>query len=145
MELSKETQTIIDALDSYSNSNLRKKNDVAILIEICSLYSNIDTFSDIIFSSKILWNLSLKIQKISQGEEGAILIHKEFEDYLTKLRDYINLVAIRMEENEMQRFQEIYLAMTKGAVLNLIDLAHDLSILKELQSEIQRNTKKGGE
>ena len=51
------------------------------------------------------------------------------------LNELINVVG---DEQLNQRFEAIYFVNSKGAVKNLIDLAHDLSLIKDIQTQSKK-------
>ncbi|MDC1068577.1 hypothetical protein OAQ99_05390 [Candidatus Kapabacteria bacterium] len=139
MQLSKDTTDFIDVIDSYSEGKLRKKNDLGTCFEICASYSGEQELQTLVFQSKILWNLSKKLRSTTKVDKGIELIQKEFESSLTQIRDILNQIADKLADDDKERFNDIYLGMTKGNVLNIIDLSHDFGIFKDMQAEIQKH------
>ncbi len=138
MDISRDTRNIIDFLDQYTQGSLRKKNDLAAIIELGAAYSEPEFINKLIFAGKSLWNLSKSLKRARGEEEGLRLIQKEFEHHLEDVRSIIKELAEYSDKDDRRRFDEIYLVMTKGAVLNIIDLCHDLARLKDLQGDVRR-------
>ena len=79
MELSEDTQKVLEFLDNYSESGIRKRNDIASILEISASYNLHTLFNNIVFTGKSIWNLFLKIRKIDPNQqEGSHLIRNEF-------------------------------------------------------------------
>lgn len=138
MQLSKDTQDFIELIDSYSEGKLRKKNDLGTCFEICASFGGEEELNSLVFNGKILWNLSKKLRSTTKVDKGIELIQKEFEVTLEKIRKVISQIEERLEGDHKQRFQDIYLGMTKGHVMNIVDLSHDLAIFKDMQAELMK-------
>lgn len=133
MNISEDTQGFIDVIDEFANGELRKKNDLAICFEIGATYGGFNELNKLIFEGKVLWNLFSKVKTTAKDDKGVELIHKEFEDSLTRFKDYLQEVFNKLEDEEKQRFDDVYFQLTRGSVLNITDLAHDLAKVKDLQ------------
>jgi len=132
MKISDDTLGFINLIEEYAKGELRKKNDLEICIEIAASYSGQDEINKLIFEGKVLWNLFSKLKTVSKEEKGVELIQKEFEDSLVRFKDYLSIFYDKLEETDKSRFDDIYFQMTRGCVLNLTDLAHDLAKVKDL-------------
>lgn len=138
MELSQDTQNVIQAIDDSANGTLRKKNDLGTILELGASFGKIAEVTNLIFNGKIIWNLSKQLKKLDSSAEGLHLIQNEFENTLEIFRQ--NLIVLQEIANKetKDRFQNIYLELTKGCVLNIIDLSHDFAKLKDLQDNAKR-------
>jgi hypothetical protein len=136
MKISKDTEAVLNFLIEYSENNIRKLNDLGIILELCATYNEHELLNNLIFTSKSVWNLHRKIKKISPEQEGADLLKKELGRSLDTMRNMlIEVIKYSEEADIIKRFEEIYFAIQTGAMKNLIDLAHDFSIIKELQQK----------
>lgn len=138
MKLSQDTLDFIEVIDGYSEGKLRKKNDFGTCFEICASYGGENELQSLIFNGKILWNLSKKLRSTTKIDKGIELIQNEFEQTLSKIKAILEEIADKLDDENKQRFNDIYLGMTKGNVLNIIDLAHDFTIFKDMQAEMQK-------
>lgn len=141
MTFSDDTNNVLNALDYISGNSLRKRNDIASIIEICATYDGFELLNNVIFTGKSVWNLQSKINKISDSDEGAHLIKNELLNNIEKLRRHIIEISEKADNDSKKRFQEIYLSENQGGLKNLIDLSFDLSIFKELQNQNKRMSK----
>ncbi len=139
MELSQDTQNVIQAIDEHSKGTLRKKNDIGFILELGASFGMINEVANLIFQGKIIWNLSKQLKKLDSTADGLNLIQREFENSLEDFR--MNLMNLQSKADEMifERFQTVYLDQTRGCVLNIIDLSHDFSKLKDLQINSKSN------
>jgi hypothetical protein len=133
MKFSKDTEEVLSFLDYTSGNNLRKREDMGALLETGATYGQEELISNIIFTGTYLWNVSSSIRRAGQGAEGLEKLHAEFRRSGEELREYIKLVSEKADKEINERFSEVYLPMTAGAFRNLIDLAHDLAELKNIQ------------
>lgn len=135
MEISQDTQNFINAVDEYTQGKLRKKNDVSVCFEVGATFGGEQELASLIFNGKVLWNLSQKIKTTSKDAEGLENVQREFEKALEYQRNNLLSVQSQLDEKDAKRFQEIYLDMTRGAVLNIIDISHDFAIIKDMQQK----------
>lgn len=135
MEISQDTKNFIQAIDDYTQGKLRKKNDLTVCFEVGATFGGEQELASMIFNGKVLWKLSQKIKNTPKDAEGIELVQKEFEKALETQRVTIQAINSKLDEKDSKRFQEIYLDMTRGAVLNIIDLSHDFAIVKDMQNK----------
>jgi hypothetical protein len=138
MELSQDTQYVLQAIDEASKSTLRKRNDLGSILELGATFGKYNEVSNLIFQGKIIWNLSKQLKKLDSNAEGLNLIQKEFESSLEIFRNDLKNIQNDGNLEIKERFQSVYLEQTKGCVLNIIDLAHDFGKLKDLQDSTKR-------
>ena len=137
MQISKDTQAVVEYLDRFSNGTLRKKNDVATILEIAASNNASKMMNDLIFTSKSVWNLYMKIKKSSNATDGAQLLEREFNKSVVLMANLVDKFMDFGDDEVLERFQKVYLADTSGATKNLIDLAYDFSVLKNLQADMK--------
>ena len=128
---------VIEALDNFSEGTLRKKNDVTNIFEVCAsfnLTSEIETF---IFSGKVLWNLYKTIKRPDVEKETLTGVQNEFQNTLEKIREILTTIQNNSDEIYQKRLEETYLQMTKGCVLNIVDLCHDFGKFKDMQAKLK--------
>jgi hypothetical protein len=139
MEISKDIQELMELLEQFAEGKLRKQNDVATCFEICASYGGDEELGVLIFQGKILWNLSKKLRSTTQVDKGIELVQKEFESSLSKIKAVISEITDKLEGEDKERFEDVYLSLTKGSIMNIIDLSHDFAKFKDMQAEIQQN------
>jgi len=131
MTISEDTANVVQFLDLFSEGTLRKKNDLFLLIESAALSNNHKLMNNIIFAGKSFYNLSRKIKRTSEHSD---IVYKEILRNADELRKMIGSVLI--DDNEItSRFKVTYFDDSSGCLANLIDLAYDLSIMKNAQSK----------
>ena len=139
MKIGEDTQKVLDFLDDFSEGGIRKRNDIALLLEVAASFNQHEVFNQLVFTGKSVWNLSKKIKKIDPHQEGAELVRTEFSKQLDELKRLLLLLVDQSEDKEMaERFDTTYFIITQGAVKNLTDLSHDLSVMKDMQTKSKK-------
>lgn len=140
MEISKDTQNVVDTIESFTEKKLQKKNDFSTIMELAVTNLLIEQYTEAIFNGTAFFKLSKKLKTIDPNDESAKNFKKEFENYLERFKNGIMLIAAKLDEKELtDRFQTTYFELTRGCVLNLIDLAHDFALFKEMQTSNKDN------
>lgn len=141
MHISDDTTAVVNYLDDYTKGNLRKKNDIASIFELCATFDGSEILNRLIFSGKSLWNISSKLKKVNSSTEGVGLLQKEVERCCNEMTGYLTQISSFGDDEIQKRFNDIYLQLTRGSVKNLIDLGHDLAKFKDLQSDLRQKAK----
>lgn len=136
---SPQTLAVIEHLDTLTGGNLRKKNDLSTILELCFIANNPELMNSIIFSGTALWKLFSVLKKQTPQSEGYKQLEHEFALALNELRANLTDAVENADSNTVQRFTDLYLGMTGGIIRNLTDLAYDLAKFKEMQND-QRHT-----
>jgi len=143
MKLSPDTQQVLSFLEEITGGNLRKKSDIGTILEIGASTNRPGLVTDIIFQGKILWNLYKTLNRQSGSEHNPEFIRQELAKSLVELRIKLQELVTNSDDHIKLRFSEVYFVETSGAGLNLVDLAHDLSEIKDLQSKIRDMKRRG--
>ena len=139
MNLSKDTEAVVNFLNEFSEGSLRKKNDLGMLLETGATFSLDVNINNIIFEGASLWKLYKTIKQASMGMENQENLNRTFRLTAEKFNDLFVEIAEYIEDDSVRkRFDEIYFQNTDGTLKNLIDLAHDFSILKDFQNKMKR-------
>ena len=134
MKISADTQSVIDFLQMVSDNGIRKPIDLATILEVGATYSQDKLVQSIIFTGKSIWNLS-KILTRSPDSAAIDKINREFRDNIDEMQNQLLKITDFVEIADVQRFNIVYLQKDLGSMRNIIDLAHDLSILKDAQKK----------
>jgi hypothetical protein len=134
MKISADTQSVIDFLQMISDNGIRKPIDLAAILEVGATYSQDELVQSIIFTGKSIWNLS-KILTRSPDSAAIDKINREFRDNIDEMQNQLLKIIDFVEIADVQRFNIVYLQKDLGSMRNIIDLAHDLSILKDAQKK----------
>lgn len=139
MNISEDTLKVLEFLDNYSEGGIRKRNDIALLLEIAASNNQHELFNNLVFTGKSVWNLSKKVKKIDPHQEGADLVRNEFARQLDGFKKILEILLNQSDDEKIaERFDTIYFVITQGAVKNIIDLSHDLAIFKDVQSQSKK-------
>lgn len=140
MEISKDTQNVVGTVESFTEKSLLKKNDFSLLVELSATFNHIEAFTQAVFNGTAFFKLSKKLNKIDPNDETAVNFKKEFEYYLEMFKTNLSEISQDLEDDSLvKRLNETYFELTRGCVLNLIDLAHDFTLFKQMQTSNKEN------
>ena len=135
MIISDDTKKVIEFLQVVSENNLRKSKDLAIMLEVGATFNQSELIQSIIFTGKSIWNISRVLAR-SDDSISIENLKREFESNINEMREMIMQLIDFINEEDAHRFYIIYLNNDLGSTRNIIDLAHDLSILKDVQKKM---------
>lgn len=141
MELSTDTQNVLDYLEAISEQGLRKRNDLGVLFEHSAERAVAEEMNDLLFQGTLMYNLFHTLRRAGSNSEGYANLEKEFGEATERVRDLIAKVLVEAEADHVERFEVTYYAMTQGSLRNLIDLGHDLSVAKRVQNDSKYESK----
>ena len=133
MDLSPDTESVINALNDALEGGLRKRNDVASILEMGASFDEHELFNKITQTGTALWKVYKTLRRQKVGADGYQLLEKEFGNQLNALREQLASMVDHADDDTVRRFDEIYFGMSQGVIRNLTDLAHDLAHIKDLQ------------
>lgn len=136
MDISDDTLAVIAYLQEYCGGNLRKPDDLAVVLELCAQKNDAALAQRIITSGAALWRVWRALRRMRRGDEGYRQLEDEFMLQTNEFRIGIaTALEATDEEPILERFQAVYMELSTGALRNVIDFAHDFSYLKQLQNE----------
>jgi hypothetical protein len=133
--MSPDTENVLDYLDSVAQHGLRKRNDMGTILELAAGRGAHEEMNLILFHGRHLYSLYTTLRKSTSTNQGYQTLEREFASAIETLRDLLAKLLVDAEGEEIDRFEKHYYAMTQGSVRNLIDLAHDLGVMKSVQNE----------
>ncbi len=135
MELSVDTENVLNYLEAFSEHVLRKRHDMGVLCELAARREAHEEMNPLIFRGTPLFKLFHTLRKAPPGSEGYQTLEKEFSSAIETIRDLLATLLIEADEEHIHRFETHYYAMTQGSLRNIVDLAHDLNIAKAVQND----------
>ena len=124
MEISQDTNNVVNTVESFTGKQLLKKNDFSTILELAVTHNGIEPFTKALTDGTAFYKLSKKLNKIDPNDSSANNFKHEFERYLELFKAEISTIAAYLDEEQLkERFQKTYFELTRGCVLNLIDLA----------------------
>ncbi|MCS6808324.1 MAG: hypothetical protein RML40_06585 [Bacteroidota bacterium] len=146
MVLSQETHAVMAYFDQYTEFSVRKRNDLAAMLDIAMLHDEAELWNTTVFTGKVVWSLYMKLRELqgsATAEESYRRIEQEFAAVVNQLREHIVYFA-HLSDNQafQERLKETYLHIHQGTIRNIVDLAHDLARFKDMQHDEQRRSRK---
>ena len=83
-----------------------------------------------------MWQIYSELRRLRQGDAGFRHLEDEFMLNVNKLRFEMAELLSTADEVTFSRFDTVYFGTTQGVVRNVVDVAHDLSKIRELQGNI---------
>ena len=145
MDISEDTQRVLNFLQDFCDGNLRKSNDIASLLEIAAINLKAKEMNDLIFTGASICLISQKIKKLKDNEEGTNQLAEELHRNINEISRLLQCFSSLAPTEIQKRIERIYLVNDYGSFLNIIDLSHDLSILKDLQNKLKREEQQSSE
>lgn len=135
MPFSDDIEFVLTYLDQTAGQGLHKRNDIGTLLELAAERGAHEEMNELAFHGRVLHNLYRTLQKAPPGSEGYPRLQAEFTAAVEALLDRLARVLVDAETEHIERFEVHYYAATQGSLRNLLDLAHDLGVLKSVQND----------
>lgn len=135
MQLSDDTRAVIEYLEASIEGGLRKGNDVGTILELGASLGEAELFNKITRTGTATWKVYSTLRRVRPGDEGYRQLEEEFALQMNMLREQIATLVNHADDDTLRRFDDVYFGMTQGVIRNIVDLAHDLSKIKDLQRD----------
>lgn len=135
MPFSDDIEYVLDYLDQAAGQGLHKRGDMGTLLELAAERGAHDEMNELIFHGRHLHNIYRTLRRSSAGAEGYATLEREFSTAVETVLDRLARVLVDAETQHIERFEAHYYAATQGSIRNLLDLAHDLGVLKSVQND----------
>jgi len=140
MIISQDTEKVIGSLSEFSENNLRKPNDLAVILEIGATYGINQQITDLIFFGTSIIHLHKTLKHINNSDKSYHLVLNELNYSISEITKLLTEIAELFENQVLiNRFHNIYLQGSSGTLMNIIDLSNDLYYLKKLQQSSKSN------
>lgn len=140
MTISEETTNVLAYLDDASGQGLRKRNDIGVILELAAEADAHEEINALAFQGSFLFNVYQTLRRANSGGEGYATLEREFAAAVEAVREHVAKLLVIADEEQVTRFNEQYYQSTQGSLRNIIDLAHDLGVLKSVQNEQKYGT-----
>lgn len=142
MEISPDTNQVLEFLDYFSGNTLRKRSDLAVLLELSATYNLTDQINNLIFEGTFFRNINQTIKKAATDNAATEKMEKEIKISFEKMKTLIFSIIENLDDSVLiKRFQDLYFSNTQGSFRNMYDLASDLALLKEIQNTLKSKKK----
>ncbi len=135
MQLSPDTESVIDYLDASIEGGLRKRNDVGTLLELGAMHNEPTLVNTIIRTGTAVWKLYSTLRRVSVGSEGYRGLEEEFAAQMNQLREQLASLTKHASDETLSRFDDVYFGMTSGVIRNIVDLGHDMNAIAALRTK----------
>lgn len=127
------TALLIDEINKFSHDRLKRKEDLATLINLCYSGENEQLIEDLSFTSKYVQGLFrvLKLSSSNAEVKNTSIIKRDISANMEKIREKIEQILSSSNKQTRQYFEENYLRLSQDNLLNLIELINDLEWTKK--------------
>lgn len=133
MKLSEDVEAALGYIEA-SGAALRKRGDIGVILECGAASGDHETINAIIFHGKNTWSVYSVLRKMRQNDSGFFNMEREFMSSINAVRALLADLSAAASSESKARFNDTYFGDTQGTLRNLVDLAHDLAVLKNLQN-----------
>ena len=136
-------ENILNDVEVFSDSLLKRKDDLQIIIDE-SLQHNFEAeFEELTFTGKYVQGLKRVLQKGADFQEIDNLDHvkKDLTENMEKIIGDIKALLINSSETNKKYFEDTYLSLTPNCFQNLNDLVEDLEWIKKYLNHQKRSDK----
>jgi hypothetical protein len=126
-------KNILNEVEIFSDSLLKRKTDLQIIIDESS-QNNFDAkFEELTFTGKYIQGLKRVLQKGADFQEIDNLDHvkKDLTENMEKIIGDISVLLIHSSETNKKYFEDTYLSLTPNCFQNLNELLEDLEWVKK--------------
>jgi|SRR4030095_4497124 hypothetical protein len=144
VNISTETQKLVNELNEFSGFKLKNSSDLSRLIEIAAITGDGKLYYDLQFHAKYVNGLTKILQSnlsvssnpsgfsvAPSNDEAKEKIRKEFQSSVVKFKELLKKLLENAEPDTKTELEKKYLSMTRESFLKLNSLIYDLSWLKK--------------
>ena len=130
MTPSSSTVSLLAALDTASRGQLKRRDDLGILLDLGASPDQSAALVDLAFRSKFLTRTFGIMQRIGREGNGYDRLESEFAANMEVARGHLRSLLSGAPDTVRDRFSSSYLALTPGGLSNLMALLADLAWYK---------------
>jgi hypothetical protein len=137
-------KNILNDIEVFSDSLLKKKADLQIIIDESLQHNFKAEFEELTFTGKYVQGLKRVLQKGADFQEIDNLDHvkKDLTENMEKVIGDIRALLIHSSETNKKYFDDTYLSLTPICFQNLNDLLEDLEWVKKYLNYQKRSDNK---
>jgi hypothetical protein len=130
MTPSSSTVSLLAALDTASRGQLKRRDDLGILLDLGASPDQSAALDNLAFRSKFLTRTFGIMQRIGREGNGYDRLESEFTANMEVARGHLRSLLSGAPDTVRDRFSSSYLALTPGGFSNLMALLGDLAWYK---------------
>ncbi|HSD62755.1 MAG TPA: hypothetical protein VLB50_03120 [Ignavibacteriaceae bacterium] len=121
---------------------MKRKEDLATLINLCYSGENEQLLENLSFTSKYVQGLLrvLRLSSTNADVKNTSIIKRDLSTNMEKIREKIEQILSSSNEQTRQYFEENYLRLSQNNLLNLIELISDLEWTKKYLNYLKRES-----
>lgn len=130
----------ISDIDNFSNSSLKLKEDLSLLLDECNRNDEFNKFEDLCFTGKYVNGLLKVLKTGSSNPEVKSLDHikKDLSDNMEKVISQLKEITLNSSEEIKELFNKKYFTLSAETFSNLTVLVSDLDTVKQYFNHLKR-------
>lgn len=129
---------VLDEVERFAGRKLQYRADIIVLMELAVSYQQRRMFDDVMFLAKFLKNAHHILQRIGPNDEGYPKLSAEFREALEKFTTLVKTIIKEGPEDVKQSFTARFFTLTQQSLTNLLQLAADVSWVKNYTIDTKR-------
>lgn len=131
---------LVEEIEIYSSNQLKRKDDLSILIELGFSNNQKELIEDISFTAKYVQGLFRVLEKTAGNPEilNTGQIKADLSDNIEKVKEKIEQIIISADDSVKEYFRETYLQLSQTSLFNLTELMNDLEWTKKYLNRVKR-------
>lgn len=144
MEISSQVRDIIEVLSTYAGGRLHDPVMLGRFLQHATDRNAPETVGDLAFTAKYLTRLQVTMRRQTAETELYTKLEQEFSRSVHEFHAKVTAYVEDAEPDFRETVQRHYLAVTQEALRHLMQLAEDLTWLKNWELEMTQAEAKGG-
>ncbi len=132
---------LIDEIEDYSGSQLKRRDDLSVLIQLGYANNQKGVIEELSFTSKYVLGLFRVLQKASgiTDVQNTGQIKIDLTKSLEQIKEKLEQLLVNADESTQKYFRDTYLDLSQNSLFNLTELMNDLEWTKKYLNRLKRN------
>ena len=130
----------ITEIVSFSENQLKRKDDLSVLVKLCYSNDRKELFEELCFSAKYVQGLFRVLEKAAGNTDiqNVNQIKTDLTSNLEKVKQLIEQILADGDDRTKDYFSENYLQLSQSGLFNLRELMNDLEWTKKYLNQVKR-------
>jgi hypothetical protein len=139
MNLSLDTQKLLDAVETSNNRKLMHRSEITYLLDTAKVRKMERVFEDIIFHAKFISHAQVVLKREGAATEQTQKLSFEFQQAIEKTFGLLNTMLL--DSSQRIGFESRFLTLTPESLAQFFSLLQDLAMVKNYFLDMEQATK----
>jgi len=132
---------LIDEIEKYSGNQLKRRDDLSVLIQLGYANNQKGVVEELSFTSKYVLGLFRVLKKASgiADVQNTAQIKIDLTKNLELVKEKLEQLIVNTDESTQKYFRHTYLDLSQNSMFNLTELMNDLEWTKKYLNRLKRN------